>query len=511
MLLKGIADDVATSQDCDEVCREMAEGISLLILAKEVLTEKILKQLTDTIHHQPKWSHQPVILFVRAEDISEHPDILEVLAPLGNITLLERPVRVGTLLSAVKNCLNDRQRQYEVRDLLRDLEASRAEALAAKEAALAATKAKSEFLANMSHEIRTPLGAVMGFSELLCTGRTSEEERQNFYQVIQRNGQLVSSLIDDVLDLTKIESGKLAVEEIEASLDEVLSDVVSSVQQRSLQKKVPIYIEKKENCPRWLKTDPVRLKQILINLVGNSLKFTQSGYVKISARYSDPYVYFEVADTGIGINARDQGRLFTAFSQADGSITRKFGGTGLGLALSRQLAELLGGGLVLKSSCPQQGSVFEVRIRYHSSENNASTTRPGLIGQGRLHGMKILVADDSIDNQILFTHILGHEGAQVWTVDDGEQAVNRALSEDFDVVLMDVQMPKMSGLDATAELRRRHYTRPIVGLSAHAMSEDREKGLSAGCTTYLTKPIDRRKLLDTLMEYAKGSAAGRGA
>ena len=305
----------------------------------------------------------PIVVLLNGGDLLSTIDpMLEQLEKLGNVTLLEGPVRLSTLVSTIRASIAYRRRQYQQRDLLAQLEASRREAVEAN-------RAKSDFLANMSHEIRTPLGAVMGFSELLMEQGTSEREKEVYMTTIRRNGQLLSALIDDILDLAKVESGRIEIDHLEFSLTELMSEIVNSLDGEAARKGLSLLWERSPNTPDVVRGDPIRVKQILMNMIGNAIKFTHMGTVnfRVNGRARPGQVpgyelMLEVEDTGIGISPAQQARLFQPFTQADTSSTRRFGGTGLGLVLSRKLAQALGGDLNLKWSVPGGGTCFAIRL-----------------------------------------------------------------------------------------------------------------------------------------------------
>lgn len=482
--------------DQDNFVSAVNNTTSLIVLAREALSQAMLEKIRNALHNQPDWSQIPVILLANANTLATDQ---KNSFSIENCILLERPLHKKSFLSIVKSCVEAREKQFEIHNLKLRLKK-------ALDDMQVANKTKHEFLSNMSHEIRTPLGAVIGFSELICQPRLTKEEREEYCMIVRRNSQALSSLIDDLLDLSKLENGELNIYESDVALDEILNEVVGSLYFKSQLKNVPIYIEKSSSVPSEIRTDSMRLKQILNNLIGNALKFTSAGHITIkvtdyhlNATDNDNKLLFEVTDSGMGIAPENHFKLFQAFFQVDGSSTRKFGGTGLGLALSRQLARALGGDLRLKSSTLGQGSTFQFSVRYKPCEQKQKPKAKA----ASLKGLKVLVADDSVDNQTLISRILTKEGAQVEIVDNGEDAVKKALEQNFNVVLMDVQMPILSGLEATAELRKHGYPKPIVALSAYAMAEDRIKGLSAGCDLYLTKPIDKNNLLNFLQNYVQ--------
>jgi PAS domain S-box-containing protein len=384
----------------------------------------------------------------------------------------------------------------------------------AKEAAEAANLAKSEFLANMSHEIRTPMTAIIGYSDLLLAHDPSPSERHECLQIIHRNGRHLLDLINDILDISKIEASQMSVERIPCELPRLFAEVVSMMRPRALAKHLVFSVTFAGRIPRVLLTDPLRTRQILVNLLGNAVKFTRRGQVslQVSCEIGDrsSKLKFEVRDTGIGMTAPQLGRLFKAFTQADESTTRRFGGTGLGLTICRRLARLLGGDVVAESESGV-GSVFTAWIDAGSVPDGeiiddlTEANLPGAVesqaAQNVLLRGRVLVVDDGRDNQRLISFHLVEAGAEVMVVENGRQAVEVASREAFDLILMDMQMPELDGYGATSELRRLGHTLPIVALTANAMSDDRDKCLASGCTDYLTKPIERGALLTMLGRY----------
>ena len=385
----------------------------------------------------------------------------------------------------------------------------------ARDAAEVANRTKSAFLANMSHEIRTPLGAVLGFSELLMGDDTTPEERAHSIEVIKRNGTLLSNIINDILDLSKVEAGKLEVEKIDVKLNELISEL-SLHHHEAAKKNIVLNINPEGPLPSTIKTDPVRLRQILMNIIGNAIKFTKKGRVDVTIKMQtdenrQAQLMFIVKDTGEGIKPEQISKLFSPFSQADVSTTRRFGGTGLGLILSKKLANSLGGDIVLKESTFTVGSTFIVTIdpglssgAFDAYPSHGFTSRGGVDPETiELKNLKVLVVDDSPENILLIKTFLTIAQAQVDTATNGRDAITMTLSGEYDVVLMDLQMPIMDGYQATRELRKQNYKSPIIALTAHAMVEDRRRCLENGFDDHITKPVDRRTLLSTLEKLKK--------
>lgn len=386
----------------------------------------------------------------------------------------------------------------------------------AKDEAEQANRAKSAFLSMMSHEIRTPLSAIVGFSELLRDLSLSVESRKEFIDIIGRNCCELTRLIDDILDLSKVEAGHIAIEKMSVFVSDLVADVMRSLTPKAQQKGIALNVYFDSNVPVTIISDPTRLRQILLNIIDNAVKFTEKGRVDVQVKLfghspnENPKMAFIVKDTGIGLSLQAQMRLFKPFTQADTSTTRKYGGTGLGLILARELARALGGDVILAESNIGHGSTFIITVDPGEIEKttinkiaceSANALCDRQEAAKKLEGAKILIAEDSPDNQQLVQMILEREGASVSFADNGADALNMALAKNFDLILMDMQMPILDGYEATKELRRLGYEQPIIALTAHAMREERDKCLKVGCSDYVTKPIKQKDLIYLISQY----------
>ena len=405
-----------------------------------------------------------------------------------------------------------KDRTYQLREEIEHRERVQRELVRSKDAAESASRAKSSFLANMSHEIRTPLNAILGFTDLLRRGvdQGDETERRDFLETVHHSGEHLLTLINDILDLSKIEAGQMEYEHIRFSPHQIIAEVMSVMRPRAQQKGLALEYHWYGHVPETIESDPARFRQLLLNLVGNAIKFTEHGAVQAVAKLNAlrGELTVDIIDTGIGIPTDMLDAVFSPFTQGDSSVTRRFGGTGLGLSICKHIAVGLGGGITVNSE-PGRGSTFSatiatgplegVRLLQHPAAdilpNEHSGPAPAC---GRLNGQKILVVDDGDTNRKLIRLVLSRAGADVVMAENGLEAVAATREHDFDLILMDMQMPVMDGYTATGRLRDEGYVRPIVALTAHAMRGDAERCLSAGCSDYLTKPINPEKLLEKI-------------
>jgi signal transduction histidine kinase len=377
-----------------------------------------------------------------------------------------------------------------------------------KEAAEAANVAKTQFLANMSHEIRTPLAAIMGFAGLLNNPSLTPEKRANFAEAIERNGKALVKLVDDILDISRVESGHVQISKVPFDLVRFFNEIEIVNQFKAEAKGLELRFTKSTNTASIIQTDPHRLRQILLNVIGNAIKFTEKGFVRVDVKIeqaeTNPLLVVSVRDTGIGIAPDFHSKLFKPFSQGDSSAARQFAGTGLGLAISQKLANALGGQVKLVRSAPNEGSYFRIEISISKMPEDftgAEDTNKKPHVAGRLGGLNILVAEDTPDIQILLATYLQQEGALVTVFGNGLEAM-RAASVDYDVALIDLQMPGKDGYSIAKALKESGSKLPLIAVTAHALKYEREKCLDAGFAEYLTKPIDFERLTQTILDLS---------
>jgi PAS domain S-box-containing protein len=410
-------------------------------------------------------------------------------------------------------------------DDVTQLEENKAELGVAKQKAEAANQAKSDFLANMSHDIRTPMNAILGFTELLKRGYgKNEAQARKYLDTIHSSGKHLLELINDILDLSKVESGNLEVEKLVCAPYSLVREVVTVLDVRAREKGIRLDLRTEGRLPETIRSDPTYLRRIVTNLVGNAIKFTETGGVTVVLRFTPgaaPLLAIDVIDSGIGVAADKLDTMFDPFVQADSSVTRRFGGTGLGLTISRRFARALGGDIVVTSELGK-GSTFTTTVETGSLEGVRLLDAAELTSQAPLAvadhearwsfpPARVLVVDDGAENRELLRLVLGDVGLVVAEAENGQVALERARSETFDLVLMDMNMPVMDGFTATRQLRIEGAGMPILALTANAMKGAEKEVMAAGCSGFVTKPVDIDGLMQTLAGLLGGERLERGA
>ena len=455
-----------------------------------------------------KYRHLPII-FVTAQQ----PDqgVIFEGYDTGAVDLLFKPIDPHVVRSKIRAFVDLSQQRLRLRDHVEQLERLKLQAEAAN-------LAKSQFLANMSHEIRTPLASVMGFAEVLSRPDISVEEKAQSYDAVKRNGHLLMRLIDDILDLSKIEAGKIEFEKTVFDLSEIIADVRDTLSFRAKEKGIDLVIEVGGDHFHGHRSDPIRIKQMLLNVIGNAIKFTARGEVKVDINVRNlrgasewgsglDLVTLRVRDQGIGMTDDQADRLFQPFAQADASTRRQFGGSGLGLVISREIARAMGGDLKLVGTELGKGSVFEISLKIErasvdeiahldGAEEQVSSAGKALSFAGK----DILVVDDAPDNLTLIELFLQGTRANLSFAKNGFEAVEKVMQKKFDMILMDIQMPGKDGHETTEEIRHLGYQNPIIALTAHAIKSEHAKCLRSGCNAVMSKPLDRTKLIELISE-----------
>ena len=429
-----------------------------------------------------------------------------VLRRVSAITKLVSMSRVGERKERLQINSNDEISELSkaFNSLLDTIETNESLLKKAVKSEQAANKAKSEFLANMSHEIRTPLTSILGYTDLAINDLKSEDVEQ-YLETIKHNGHSLLVIINDILDLSKIEAGKFTIDPIPFSLHALLNGVCDLMKVRESEKNNKLMINLSDDLPDLIISDPIRVRQVLINLVGNALKFTENGTVTVNPTLKDGQIFIDIIDTGIGMTKEQSEGVFGSFNQADNSTSRKFGGTGLGLTISQRLAQILGGNITIQSE-PEVGSTFTFTFDPGDFKN---ATLSGLyneqvkeISADQLKG-KVLLVEDNKTNRLMVKKILKKSQLEIDEAENGLVAYEKVITAHppYDLVLMDMQMPVMSGYEATEKIRQVGHTLPIIALTANVMKEDCDRSIKAGCDDYAAKPIDKEDLFKKMYHY----------
>jgi signal transduction histidine kinase len=501
----------------EELCREIPIGCGLAFLTGETLTEEALRCLIEALAEQPAWSDLPlVVLTSGGADTPANADALATLSQAGNVTLIERPVRLMTLLSTIKSALRARRRQYDVRDHLdgemrakqereRLLELERA----ARSEAETASRLKDEFLATVSHELRTPLTAVLGWIHILRGGLLDEQSAARALETIERNARSQNQLIEDLLDVSRIITGKLRLDVRPLDPTAIIESAIEAVLPAAEAKDIRVQ-KVLDNGVSSISGDPARLQQVVWNLLSNAIKFTpRGGRVHVRLERINSHIEIAVSDTGDGIKKEFLPFVFDRFRQADGTTARRYGGLGLGLAIVRHLVELHGGTVQADSPGEGEGAVFTVKLPllpiYHRETNvervhsTGRDTRPAVEYPDDLAGMEVLVVDDEADTLELIKILLGQCGAQVTTASSSAEALELLKRITPDVIISDIGMPSEDGFEFIRKVRQLPPERggkiPAVALTAYARAEDRLRVLRSGYQMHVSKPVELAELV----------------
>ncbi len=454
------------------------------------------------------------IIFITAQTSSQYVEFQGY--NIGAIDFIFKPVNVRMLRSKINVFQRLKEKRLILNQKIKELEFAKKRLEVTERQAVEADLMKSAFLAHMSHEIRTPITALIGFAELLQPLCGKIPEASNYVDVILRNGKHLLELVNGILDLSKVEAGQLEIESKSVDLNAAIRETIRLLEPLASKNHVELSTEEKPNQQAWCIADPLRLNQILTNIVGNAIKFSPNGRVKIEVSnhgktITNSHLRVTVTDTGIGVSTHDQQKLFKPFSQVNPISDGITLGTGLGLTLSKKLANLMNGDVYLEHSEPNKGSTFVIELdsddQQQASKHDEMASTPQGKNETPLSGLHILLADDSPDNRTLLEAFLEVFGATSKSTENGEEAVDALAKDNFNLVLMDFKMPILDGLSATKKLRENGATIPIILLTANAMKGEREAALKAGANDYISKPINWDELVSKVQQCVPKPAA----
>ncbi|MBF0380301.1 MAG: response regulator [Magnetococcales bacterium] len=504
----------ALLEDCDAVVKKAFSGNEALSLTLKhnfalVLLDVQMPgmdgfEVAELMRLNARTKHIPII-FVTA--ISKKQTHIFKGYESGAVDYLPKPIEPLILRSKVKIFLDLWRQQQKLNIVIAESTKLATELSIAKKEAEAANRAKTEFLATMSHDIRTPMNAILGMGEVLQeSGLTSEQSHA--LKVLNSAGSNLLTLINDILDLSKVEAGQLRMESIPFDLHELTLSTGQILLHKAQAKKIGLNVHNNSDCPRYVMGDPGRLRQVLLNLIGNAVKFTDIGRVSLTVEpFGKDTIRFTVTDTGIGISEGHLKRIFDPFRQAEDSTTRRFGGTGLGLSICQRLVQAMGGDITVESN-KDKGSAFQFTALLAEAEDvpvvdEQIQDTPQTPGPTQKAPLNILLVDDVEENRMVISSFLNQTNNQITEVVNGEEAVQEFISGSYDLVLMDMQMPVLDGFNATQRIRaweknQQRQPTQIIALTASAMREDMEKTIQAGCDKHLSKPIKKAHLLDVI-------------
>jgi signal transduction histidine kinase/CheY-like chemotaxis protein len=498
-------------RDVRDLCAEVRAGAGAVLLTEEALAEPHIDELSETLQTQPAWSDVSLLLFAGDERSQATKRTLRTLEVLRNVTLLDRPIRVTAVISTVRAALRGRRRQYELRDVLLALQASREDAERARDEAQRANRLKDEFLATLSHELRTPLNAILGWVSLLRDNRVEPARVPRALEIVARNAQSQAQLISDVLDVSRVITGRLRLRLQPVVVSRLVRDAMDTVRPAADAKEIALDL-RVDGEPARMNGDAERLRQVFWNLLSNAVKFTPAGgRVLATVELVGPQIRVTISDTGIGIPREFLPYAFERFRQADQSFTRPHGGLGLGLAIVKHLVETHGGEVTVSSDGMGRGTTFCIQLPIAGAQVLAVADQdedaappevraPAIVPA--LHGQTVLVVDDDVTTRELLATLLNDRGALVATADSAAAAFERLDAEVPAIIVADVGMPGQDGLSMMRAIRRRPPNKggnvPSVALSAFARPEDRRAALAAGFDEYLTKPASPADVLGAL-------------